>query len=324
MNKWLVTILILIFGVIPIGIVSYILAYNLISVLHNLGNSNYVDILFSGFAAFGTIILATATFISLFITQIKDDKKKKEILNQLNIAHLADIKENCLKPMLGLINDYYNNYCMFEISEESKFNDVLLQNELDYPTHFWDKKLVYGGINYNAIVNNKLYNDLEYHKITKGIVHEFHNFLELIISNCMQYKESLKELFIKIKNYEEFKQLVLRIEQKDKAKNTILLNDTKYDYIRLIIIISLGYSDIEYVYQNYFKMAYDIGEYENIKNIGNFYKESNEVKKILLLKNEVKSNYEPLRKKIIHILNYEDLLDECDYLKIKRKIIFAE
>lgn len=74
MNKWLVTILILIFGVIPIGIVSYILAYNLISVLHNLGNSNYVDILFSGFAAFGTIILATATFISLFMTKIKTIK----------------------------------------------------------------------------------------------------------------------------------------------------------------------------------------------------------------------------------------------------------
>ncbi len=74
MNKWLFMILILISGLIPIGIVSYILAYNLIPALHYPGNSNDVNILFNGLVAFGTILLATATFISLFMTKIKTIK----------------------------------------------------------------------------------------------------------------------------------------------------------------------------------------------------------------------------------------------------------
>ena len=323
MNKWLFMILILISGLIPIVIVSYILGYNLIPALHYPGNSNDVDILFNGLVAFGTILLAMATFVTLFIAKIEDDKKKKEILNQFNVAHLADIQENCLSPMLRLINDYYNNMCMFEISEQFKFNDVSLQDELGRPIHSWDEKVVHG-MNYNTIVNDKLYEDIEYHKITKGIVYEFHNFLELIISNCPLYKESLRELFMKIKNSEEFKQISLRIEEKDKIKNQSILNDIKDDYIRLIILISLGYPDIEYNFQNYFYTAYNSGEYENIKKIGNFYKESNEVKKILSLKNKMKSNFESLRKKIMNVLNSEDLLDECNHLKIKHKIIFAE
>ena len=118
---------------------------------------------------------------------------KKEILNQFNAEHLNDIKENCLSLMLGLITDYYYNFCMFEISEQNKFSANSILIELGRPTHSWDKEVVYG-MNYKTIVNNELYKDLENHKITKGIPAEFHNVLELIIKNYPVYLKNLAEL----------------------------------------------------------------------------------------------------------------------------------
>jgi hypothetical protein len=288
--------------------------------LFNLNDSGNVNILTNSLVALGTISLALATFYSLFEAKTEEDKKQKALLSQFNSEHLSDIKENCLSPMLRLINDYYYQIGMFEISEQNKFDDASLQNIIDSPTHSWDKEVVYG-MNYRAIVNNKLYKDLENHKITEGIPAEFDKVLELISINCPVYRKNLKELFIKIKNPEEFKQIVSRIEQKyttNDVFDVFFLNDRKNDYTRLIILLSLDYSDIKHSFPNYFNMAYNDKEYENVKKIGDIFKSSNEAKEVLSIKNKVKTGVESLRGRINSIMDLDALDDECDYLKQKR------
>ena len=287
--------------------------------LFNLNDSDTVNIFINSLVASGTIFLAFATFYSLFNVKTEEDKKQKALLSQFNAEHLYDIKENCLSPMLRLINDYYNfGGMMFEISEQYKFDDVSIQNETGRPTHSWDKEVVYG-MNYKTIVNNRLYNDLENHKITKDIPDEFQYVLELFVGNCPVYLNNLKELFIKIKNFEELGQIASRIEQKYKINDVYYLNSRKGDYIRLIILLSLYYTDIEHSFQNYFYMAYNDGEYENVKKIGDIFKDSYEAKEVLSVKNKVKTGVESLRERIKNIIENSDVLkDECDYLKQKR------
>ena len=316
----------LIIGAVLVGILGLVLLVTLIylkklNFLYNLNNSGNVNIFINSLVALGTILLALATFYSLFEAKTEEDKKQKALLNQFNSEHLYDIKENCLSPMLGLINNYYYNpirmLCMFEISEQNKFDDASLQYEIDRPTHSWDKEVVCG-MDYKTIVNNKLYKDLENHKITKSIPAEFDKVLELISINCPVYRKNLKELFIKIKNSEEFKQIVSRIEQKYTTNDVFFLNDRKNDYIRLIILLSLDYSDIKHSFPNYFNMAYDDGEYENVEKIGNFFKDSDEAKEVLSVRNKIKTEVESLRERINNIIGSDVVLDECDYLKQKR------
>ncbi|MHB1546411.1 MAG: hypothetical protein ACYCSB_01160 [bacterium] len=288
--------------------------------LYNLSDFNSVNIFINSLVALGTILLASATFFSLFMTKIKDDIKQKTLLSQLNMEHLSDIKENCLRPMLGLINDNYYNYSMFEISEQNKFTDISIQTEIDRPTHSWDKEVIYG-INYNIVVNNRLYKDLENHKITEHIPAEFHSVLELIIKNYPIYLKNISDLFRKIKEFNEFKELASQIEQKHKNQDKSSLDDLKDEYIRLIILLSLNYPNIKYYFQNYFYMAYNDGEYENVRKISDIFKNGHEVKEILSIKNKVRAKVEVLRERTENILNLDILLDECDYLKQKREIL---
>ena len=316
--------------VIFVGILAVIFALALIvtfiylkklNFLFNLNDSGNVSVFMDSLVALGTILLALATFFSLFGAKTEEDKKQKALLNQFNADHLSDIKENCLSPMLGLINDYYYNpirmVCIFEIPEQNKSDDESLQKIIDNPTHSWDKEVVYG-MNYRAIVNNKLYKDLENHEITEGIPAEFNKVLELISINCPVYLKNLRKLFKEIKNSKEFKQIMSRIEQKYHSHDAYFLNDRKNDYTRLIILLSIGYSDIEYSFSHYFRMAYDDEEYENVKKIGDIFKASNEAKEVLSIKNKVKTGVESLRGRINSIMDLDALDDECDYLKQKR------
>jgi hypothetical protein len=318
--KTAIVIIVVILGVIlGLALIVAFIYLGKLNFLFNLNDSGNVNIFITSLVALGTILLASATFVSLFEAKMEEDKRKEALLSQFNAEHLYDIKENCLRPMLGLINDYYYNICMFEISEQYKFDDASIQNETDRPTHSWDKEVVYG-MNYKTIVDNKLYKDLKNHNITKSIPTEFDNVLELIVSNYPVYLKNLAEFFKKIKNSEEFRPIASRIEQKYKTNDVYFLNGRKGDYIRLIIILSLYYPDIEHYFYNYFNMSYDDEEYENVKKIGDIFKASDEAKEVLSVKNIVKQGVESLRGRINNIIDLDVVLDECDHLKQKRII----
>ena len=321
--KTTIVIIVVILGaILGLALTVTLIYLGKLNFLRNLNDSGNVNIFINSLVALGTILLALATFVSLFEAKTEEDKKQKALLSQFNAEHLNDIKENCLNPMSVLIYNYYyynNNYniCMFEISEQHKFDDASLKNLIDGPTHSWDKEVVYG-MNYKTIVNNRLYNDLENHKITKDIPAEFQYVLELFVGNSPVYLNNLKELFIKIKNFEELGQIVSRIGQKYNSNDVHFLNDRKDEYIRLIILLSLYYTDIEHSFPNYFHMAYSDGEYANVKKIGDIFKDSYEAKEVLSVKNTVKTGVESLLKRINNIINSDVLSDECDYLKQKR------
>lgn len=320
-NKYATLIFLIILAfVFFLSLIMMIIYLEKLDYLKDLNNSNSVGIFIYSLVAVGTISLAITTFISLHSSQMKEDKEKERLLNQFNMDHLSDIKENCLSPMLRLITDNYYNYSMFEISEQHKFTDISIQTVIDRPTHSWDKKAIYD-VNYRNIISNKSYNDLENHKITKHIPAEFHSVLESIIENYPVYFKNISELFKKIKELKEFEELASRIEQKHKD-----LPNLKDDYIRLIILLSLNYPDIEYKFCNYFYMSYDDGEYENVKKISNTVKNSYEVKEILSVKNKVELKVKALIKRIDKISdpNTFTLLDECAYLKRQREILLID
>lgn len=166
--------------------------------LFNLNDSDNVIILTNSLVALGTIFLAFATFYSLFNAKTEEDKKQKALLSQFNAEHLGDIKEYCLRQILGEINDKYFNYPSFEIKENQGLDEKSLQQEFDRPRHPYDREFIFG-YNYNEIVNNNLYKDLQNHKITIGIPDDFKNILNLIIKNYPKYLENIIKLIIKNK-----------------------------------------------------------------------------------------------------------------------------
>ena len=282
----------------------------------------YIGIAFSGFVAFGTILLALATFYTLFESKRKDEKIEKQLYDQYREKHLDEIRNTCLRPILGTINDTYNNNApFFEIKENQGLDEEFLQQDFDRPRHSYDKEIIFG-YNYQEIVNNNLYKDLQNHKITIGMPDDFENVLNLIIKNYPKYLENLIKLIKRIKLADEFNKLENRLKLNPNYKDIFYLKKIKDEYIKLIVLITLDYPNLKYTFPNSYDLAYNGKEYENIEKIGAIFKNSEEVNLIKTAKYEVKEKVEKLNKKINGILNDNTLmLDECDYLKKIHNII---
>ena len=227
----------------------------------------YLGIAFSGFVAFGTILLALSTFYTLFESKRKDEKIEKQLYDQYMEKHLDEIRNTCLRPILGEINDKYSNYPSFEIKENQVLDEEFLQQEFDRPRHPYDREFIFG-YNYQEIVNNNLYKDLQNHKITIGIPDDFKNILGLIIKNYPKYLENLIKLIKRIKSLDEFNELENRLKLNPNYKDIFYLKNIKDEYIKLIALITLDYPDLKYAFPNSYDLAYNNKEYENVEKIG--------------------------------------------------------
>ena len=263
------------------------------------------SVAFNGFVAFGTILLALSTFCTLF-------ENKRQLYDRFRKEHLDDIRDNCLKLILNKINNNYYNETSFEIKKDQGLDEKFFQQELDRPTHSYDKEIIFG-YRYKEIVHNNLYNDLQNHEITKGIPNDFENILDLIVENYPKYLENLIKLIKSIKSSGEFKEFENKLNGSD-------YEYIKNNYFRLIVVITLDYPDVKHDFSNDYKLAYDNKELENIEEIVTIFKNSDEANLIKTAKDEkdeVKEKVEKLNEKINGILNDKSLMldDECDYLK---------
>ena len=275
----------------------------------------YFGIAFSGFVAFGTILLALSTFDA-------SSDKKRQLYDRFKKEHLDDIRDNCLRPILGRINDKYYNYPGFVIRNDQVLDEVLLQQMFNNPITPCDRETIFDS-KYNEIVNNNLYHDLKNHEITKDIPGDsgdFKNILGLIKKNCPIYLENLIELIKRIKLSDEFEELENRL--KSNPKHQITFDNIKNNCVKLIVAITLDYTDLK-EFSTAYGWAYYNKELENIEKIGAIFKNSNEVDLIKTIdliktaKDEVKEKVDKLNEKINGILDDKTLMldDECDYLK---------
>ncbi len=147
---------------------------------------DYFGIAFSGFVAFGTILLALSTFDA-------SSDKKRQLYDRFKKEHLEAIKDTILKPILDRINDKYYNYPGFVIRNDQVLDEVLLQQMFNDPITPCDRETIFDS-NYKVIVNSHLYHDLKNHEITKDIPGDFENILGLIKKKCPIYLENLREL----------------------------------------------------------------------------------------------------------------------------------
>lgn len=301
--------------------------YFLIAGINNIHNNQtigieYIGIAFSGFVAFGTILLVLATFYTLFESKRKDEKIEKQLYDQYRERHLDEIRNTSLSPILGKINDtYYQNAPFFEIKENQGLDEEFLQQDFDRPRHSYDKEIIFD-YNYKEIVNNNLYKDLQNHKITIGIPDDFNNVLDLIMKNYPKYLKNLIELIKRIKLSDKFNELENRLKLNPNYKDIFYLKKIKDDYIKLIVLITLDYLNLKYLFPNSYDLAYNDKEYENIEEIGAILRNSEEVKIMKTAKYEVKEKVEKLANKIKEILKDNTLvLDECDYLKGIRNVM---
>ena len=316
----MLVILGIIFGMALAIVLSYLKKTNF---LMNLTNSGNVNIFVNSLVATGTILLATTTFITLFVNKIDYDKKQKTLLNQFNIEHLNDIKENCLRSILGEVIDQYYNYHFFELLDENKIPTIEYLRELiSAPTHSWDEEIIFGS-RYNEIISNKCFRDLENHKITNGIPADFEKVLKLINVNYPNYLNNFMILIKKIESKDSY------IQIKKNVESSITTSDEVYGgkeqklqtlniYLKLIILISLDIQNIKYKFPNLFNVAYRNGVYEDLDKIGKEINNSEEIKAVLSVKNEVKQKVEMICERIKNIIDIDILLDECEYLKQKK------
>jgi hypothetical protein len=184
-----------------------------------------------------------ATFYTLFESKRKDEKIEKQLYDQYKEGHLDEIRNTCLRPILGKINDTYYNNSFFEIKENRGLDEEFLQRDFDSPRHSYDKEIIFD-CNYREIVNNYLYNDLQNHQITKNIPDNFQNILELIIEKYPIYLKNLIKLIKKVKSLDEFNELENRLKLNPNYKNIFYLKTIKDEYIKLIVLITLDYPDL--------------------------------------------------------------------------------
>ena len=92
----------------------------------------------------------------------------------------------------------------------------------------------------------------------------------------------------------------------------------KTSYI-LVLAILLEYQNIKYNFQNYFDSIKQVNGYENIEKIAEILR--NKAETTVKYREEIKKKLDDLLKNIKNALEYDNLLDECDYLKMKREII---
>ena len=184
----------------------------------------------------------------------------------------------------------------------------------------YNKELVFHE-SYNNIVRNNLYIDLQNHKITKDIPKDFDDILKLIVEKYPLYVNNLISLFKKISSLSEFELIKKKFLLNKKYNSDSSLNSAMDDYCKLIVIMSLGYQDLNVQFSDLYNLVDRDGEIENIKKISHDLKNSDEVRLIKTIKSEVGERVDVINKKIIEILKDNTLiLDECDYLRQKRII----
>ncbi|MHB8232904.1 MAG: hypothetical protein ACYDDB_08390 [bacterium] len=280
----------------------------------------YADIFLSGLVACGTLLLAFATFMALSRSVEQEDKKQKRLLNQFNAEHLREIKENCLELIMREANNKFYNNTPFKIEEGSVFDENSLNKDLNGARHPYDKKIVFG-MDYQLLINNKLYKDLECHKITKDIPGQFKDVLELIVKKSPEYLKNFIGLINKIKTFKEYDELLSKLHTKYNQQGQGAVNFRKGYYITFIIIVSLDYDNIKYAFPNLYDSAFADNVIEDLVKIGNIAADTEEAKVIRNILVEINKKMGTLKMKIKKVLDYDGLLDECDYLKRQREIL---
>lgn len=319
-DRYVIRIFLIILALVfALSLIITIFYFEKLNCLTDLSNSKSVGMFINSLVAFGTISLALATFVSLYFSQMKEDKEKKKLLNIFNFEHLNDIKKNLLRPILTKINDTYPAKLFgikdFQMIDKTFLNGIILGEYKPY-----NKELVFHE-SYNNIVRNNLYIDLQNHKITKDIPKDFDDILKLIVEKYPLYVNNLISLFKKISSLSEFELIKKKFLLNKKYNSDSSLNSAMDDYCKLIVIMSLGYQDLNVQFSDLYNLVDRDGEIENIKKISHDLKNSDEVRLIKTIKSEVGERVDVINKKIIEILKDNTLiLDECDYLRQKRII----
>ncbi|MHB1680769.1 MAG: hypothetical protein ACYCTB_09745 [bacterium] len=285
----------------------------------------YFGISLSGFVAFGTILLASATFYSLFESKRKDEKIERQSYNQYKTDHLDAIRVNCLNPIKNKLKNIQDSE-LLEIREQEYISEESLRLKLNI-LPYNDKNIFEQHISIvytNYSINDKVCNDIKNHKDVNGIIGDYYNILKLISEKYLIYLESLLELTKNIKKIPEFQELKNRIKKNYEKKDNTLIESIKQKYFNFIIDVSLqdyrNLADLYSEYPNYYNLVDNDKELENVRKISDILKNSKEGKIAKKIKYEIKEKIDRLIKKIDNILyNSYALPDECDILKNRRK-----
>ena len=292
-----------------------------INFFFNLSNNYYVNIFINSLVAFGTIALSIATFYSLYYSLQRETKKNKQLLNQYNEEHLIDIK-NFLISLKNFILYKYNNDTFLNINQDMLFDENSLKNRIISERHSYDESAIYN-YEYDEIVNNKFYKDLKNHEISKDIPEKLESFLNSIKNNTPEYIKGLSKIIVEIKKLQEYNILEKKINNKYKVPSVNLLIDIsiKESYI-LILALIFGY-DIKNSFATYYDiLKREINGLGEIEKIAEIIKNNDVVINTINYRNEIINRFNELFADIKNVSEYDDLLDECDYLKRKRETLY--
>ncbi len=305
---------------IPLSISAYILTHYFI--IWRVGNQTPVEtvqtlnILLASAGAFGTMILALATFASLLHANKKDKENKEELLNKYKKDHSDNIKENCLLPIFRDITDRYYNSFYFEINErQNLFDEQGLKSDFfNNPFSSYDEEAVFS--KYNEITGNGLCKDLEKCKITKDIFVDYRNILILIHKKAPIFLADLVDFILKIKSLPQYKELTARLLNEFTKRNlnvnvNVFTNSIEEPFFNFILASALSLEDDRYLKQkfpNRFRTIYYNNGLEAVKEIINVLKNHDYTKKLIDIKYEVKEKVDGLRDKINSLLDNNVLL----------------
>ena len=321
-EKRLVILVVILCLALSFTVVIAVLYFIKIKFFFNLNNNDYVNIFISSLVAFGTIFLYIATFYSLLRSFKQEKKRNEHLLNQYKEEHLNDIK-SFLKLVQNFILNKFNNGTFLNINGNTMFDENSLKSIIDSERHLYDEIAIYN-YEYNEIVNNKLYKDLKNHKISKDIPEKFESFLDSIKNNTPIYIKGLYDIILEIKKLQEYNILLNKINNKYNVPTVqeLIGISIKESYV-LILVSIFGYKDIKNSFRNYYDfIKKEVNGLAEIEKITEIIKNNDVAIKTVNYRNEIIIKLNELIADIKNVSDYDDLLDECPYLKRKRETIY--
>jgi len=258
-------------------------------------------------ALFGPILGALITLtVSLWV-----ELKKKESKDLWD--HFSDIKSKCLTALRYNIIALGYDVGYFFVNEGTNFiTPAQVDTLLDNPVHPWDAGR--GGVDFRVmaglsftnlkqIVDEALYDDLERHKITKGIIPRVEELKKFYTENAPKHLELYKQLYSNIINNNAFKQLTKDRNAPEKVKFFSAVFFRSWD-------IDIG------VWPNIFKdVSSNINE---IDDISLSIKQLNVYKETVKIEEKMKELKNLVIKEIDNAMDTVYLDEQCKLVKLKQ------
>lgn len=234
--------------------------------------------------------------------------------------HLEDIKLQYVKPLKDVLS---SKLLYFEFGGNT-IDIVPLENILKLHEPWYNKKSIDGNMSI-GLFDQKFYDDLKSHAITKNLNKEFESIKNTLSNNYPVFLKNKIKLYKNIEDGSEFNDLKKKYTNQILNKNSSLPREANIDYqidqkcksfCYAIFLVAVGYGKELRQWPDIYKSIIDEGVINDVYYIGEKYSNSIEAKEMKEAKANVVKIMSPTISRLEYIINNVFTLEEnCPFIK---------